>query len=193
MTRRWASPRSSWAFLCVLVPAVLALCPPARAQGVTVALTPSVPSVAPGSTFVVYVDVTQAGSLFNGFDAIIGYDPTALTLTPMSPLSLQEGSYMKSACGLRFHRFRPGADCDTATDVLLCDGIALPGPGRIYQLQFQASSTPQVTTVRFLPGLRFYYGGIDLSLANAYDAVIAIASSTPTMTATWGSLRILYR
>ncbi|TMQ74291.1 MAG: hypothetical protein E6K81_00215 [Candidatus Eisenbacteria bacterium] len=178
MTRRWASPRSSWAFLCVLVPAVLALCPPARAQGVTVALTPSVPSVAPGSTFVVYVDVTQAGSLFNGFDAVIGYDPTALTLTPMSPLSLQEGSYMKSACGLRYHRFRPGADCDTATDVLLCDGIAL---------------TPQVTTVRFLPGLRFYYGGIDLSLANAYDAVIAIASSTPTMTATWGSLRILYR
>lgn len=146
----------------------------ARAQGVTVALRPSSTTVAPGSTFSVYVEVTQAGSPFNGFDAIIGYDPNALTLVPLSPLSQQEGSYMKSACGSRFHRFQQGADRDTATDVLLCNSVSLTGPGRIYQLQFRASSTAQFTKLSFMPGLRFYSDGLVLSPVNSCDAIIAI-------------------
>src|SRR5438094_1617210 len=79
---------------------------PTAAQGVHVALMPAALQVAPGSTFDLEIDVTQAGSNFNGFDIYIGYDPSAVSLVPLSPISLQEGSYFTSACGNRFHRFR---------------------------------------------------------------------------------------
>ena len=107
------------------------------AQGVTVALTPT-QQVVPGATFDVYLDVTEAGSAFNGFDAYIGYDPAALTYVPGSN---QEGSYMLDppACGNTFHVFKAGVGVDTISDVLMCGGVSLPGPGRLYRLRFQAS------------------------------------------------------
>src|SRR5689334_19609432 len=82
---------------------------PALAQGVTVALSPAAQTVAPGDTFNLELDVTLTGSQFNGFDAIIAYDPAAVTFLPRSPLSLQEGSYMRGACGNTFHLFSAAA------------------------------------------------------------------------------------
>ena len=127
--------------------------PVARA-GITVALDPPTQSVAPGAEFDVFVAVTQAGSSFNAFDAVIGFDPAALTLLQLSPLSLQEGALMTAACPSTFHRFTPGADRATIADVLLCEGQSVTGPGQIYRLRFRASNTSQITNVRFLSGLR---------------------------------------
>jgi hypothetical protein len=146
----------------------------AAAQGVTVALTPNGQQVAPGATLTLDLTVTRAGLPFNGFDAVIGYDPAALTLLPMSPTSLQQGTLMTGACGNTFHRFRQGASTDTISDVLLCNGVSLTGPGQIYRLQFRASTTPQVTMVRFLPGLQFYDGGLYVNPAFSTDAIIGI-------------------
>ncbi len=137
-------------------------------EGVTVALTPT-QQVALGATFDVYIDVTEAGALFNAFDAIIGYDPAALTY-----VSHQEGSYMTNACGNTFQNFKPGVGVDTIGDALMCAGVSLPGPGRIYQLRFQASATPQVTRIRFLPGLHFYRAGVYVTPVNSTDAYIGI-------------------
>jgi len=53
--------------------------------------------------------VTQAGSAFNGFDADVSFDPSAITFVPLSPTSLQQGSLMTSACGNTFHRFTASA------------------------------------------------------------------------------------
>ena len=120
-------------------------------------------SRAPGPTWVILdltIVVTQSGSAFNAFDAIVGYDPAALTLVPLSPLSLQQGSLMTGACSNTFHQFEQGADRDTITDALLCNATSVTGPGQIYRLHFRASATPQVTTVRFLPGLQFYNAGL---------------------------------
>lgn len=158
-----------------MVPLVLLGAPMARAApdatGVTVALGPS-RQVALGATFDVYLDVTQAGSGFNGFDAVIGYDPAALTL-----VSQEEGPYMTGACGNTFAVFRPGAGTDTITDVLLCGGVSLPGPGRLCHLRFQAGTTSQVTKVRFLPGLRFYNGGLYVNPVTSTDASIGVGVS----------------
>src|SRR6185503_17145494 len=77
---------------------------PARAS-VTVALQTASASVAPGADFDVDVTVTQAGSAFNAFDAVVGFDPAALTFVQLAPLSLQEGALMTGACGNRFHQF----------------------------------------------------------------------------------------
>jgi hypothetical protein len=145
-----------------------------QAQGVHVALLPATQTVAPGDTFNLQIYVTQAGSSFNGFDAYVGYDPSAVTLLARSPISLQEGTYFASACSQRFHRFQQGVDRDTITDVLLCAGVSLPGPGQIYRLHFQASSFPQVTSIHFLPGTQFYNAGLYVNPDSTKDAMIGI-------------------
>ncbi len=161
-----------WAAAVLVTPASLG------AQGVTVALSPS-QQVAPGAEFDLYLQVTKAGSPFNGFDAVIGYNPSALTLVPLSPVSQQEGSYMTGACGNTFHVFKPGASSDTITDVLLCNGVSLTGPGQIYRLHFRASTTAQVTVVRFLPGLQFYNAGIYVTPTTTTNAIIGIGMPPP--------------
>jgi hypothetical protein len=155
------------------------MAPGSAAQGVTVALTPNGQQVAPGASFTLDITVTQAGSAFNGFDAVIGYDPAALTFIPVSPISLQEGTLMTGACGNTFHVFRPGASTDTITDVLLCNGVSLTGPGQVYRLRFQASTTPQVTVVRFLPGLQFYQAGLYVNPVHAINAMVGIGMPAP--------------
>lgn len=162
--------KSEW--LTVLL--VLVGPPAAEAQGVSVALSPAFSSVVPGSQFELDIQVVRTGSAFNAFDAYIGYDPGALTLVPQTPLSNQEGAYFKAACANRFHRFRAGAGVDTISDVLLCPGASVTGPGQIYRLFFRASNTVQVTTVHFLPGLQFYYGGEYVNPDSSSDAVIGI-------------------
>jgi hypothetical protein len=144
------------------------------AQGVTVALMPTRQEVTPGAVFTLDMTVYYEGSPFNGFDAVIGYDPSALTLLPYSPVSLQEGVLMVGACGNTFHQFQPATGTASITDVLLCNNVALTGPGQLYRLQFQASTTPQVTQVQFLPGLQFYNAGLYVNPAIATDATIGI-------------------
>src|SRR6476646_1482896 len=77
--------------LCVLIVAGAARS--ARAA-VSVALTPPTQTVTPGTDFDVFVDVTAAGSAFNGYDLVLAFDPAALTLLPTSPTTLQQGCLM---------------------------------------------------------------------------------------------------
>ena len=160
------------------LPAVLLLLLAAgsASAGVTVALQPAAQLVAPGADFDLLLEVTEPGSSFNAFDAIVGYDPAALTPVVLAPLSLQEGALMTAACPNRFHDFRVGADRDTVTNVLLCAGVSVTGPGTIYRLRFHASSTDQTTTVRLLPGLRFFDSGILVTPSSGSDAVVTIGS-----------------
>jgi len=141
--------------------------------GVTVGLTPAAQQVTPGAVFDLYIEVTQAGDPFNGFDAVIGYDPAALTLLTTYQSNWQ-GTYMTGACGNTFPVFTPGAGQVSITLVLLCNGVSLPGPGQLCHLQFQASSTPQVTAVQFLPGLEFYNAGVYVRPVYSTDALIGI-------------------
>lgn len=152
---------------------LLALGSPAAAQGVHVAIQPTGQTVVPGSTFTLNLQVTEPGSLFNGFDAIVIYDPAALTFVPLAPTSLQQGSYMLSACGNTFHRFKSTNDSLVITDVLLCSGVSLPGPGQIYKLQFAASTMPQITQLS-LVGVQFYNGGLFVNPAFTTNATIGI-------------------
>jgi len=146
----------------------------AHAQSVSVALTPAAQLVDPGSVFELSITIQEAGLAFNGFDAVIGYDPAALTFLPLSPTSLQQGELMTGACSNTFHLFQAGAATDTITDVLLCNGVSVTGPGRIYRLRFRASNTPQVTEVHFLPGLQFYNDGLYVTPVSSSDAQIGI-------------------
>ena len=160
---------------------VTALCVGARAasaEGVTAALLPDPQTVALGAEFTVELRVTQPGSPFNGFDARVSYDPSALTFVPTSPTSLQQGSLMTNACGNTFHRFLAGAGVDTITDVLLCAGTSVTTPGQLYKLRFRASNTPQITRVNCVPGtLKFYNAGLFVTPVMSSDAIIGIGVS----------------
>lgn len=149
----------------------------AAAQGVHVALTPAAAQVEPGAVFDLDLEITQADSPFNGFDAVIGYDAAALTLLPLSPTSLQQGTLMTDACGNLFHRFQQSSGSATVSDLLLCAGVSVAGPGQVYRLRFQASNTPQVTHVTFLPGLQFYNAGLYVNPAHSTDAIIGIGTT----------------
>ena len=92
---------------------------------------------------------------------------------------------MTSACGNTFHRFTASAGTDAITDVLLCAGTSLFGPGTLYKLHFRASNTPQVVRVRFVPGtVKFYNAGLFVTPVVSTDAAVGIG--TP-VTAVGGS------
>ncbi len=160
-------------FLGFIATAALVAPHPAAAQGVAVSILPASQTVAPGAEFDLELYVMQTGSTFNAFEAGIGFDPAALTFVPLSPISLQQGSYMTGACGNTFHLFSAGPDSLAITCSLMCLGVSLPGPGQIYKLRFRASETPQVTYVRF-DSIQFYDAGSYVNPAYPSDAVISI-------------------
>lgn len=153
-----------------------------RAQGVMVQFTPLSQRVVPGTLVHIDITLTEAGSPINGFDALVGFDPAALTPVPRSPISDQIGLLMSGACGTHFHRFGEGNEtpADSVTLVLLCAGASVTGPGQLYRLDFLASMTPQVTYVRFLPGLQFYNEGLYVTPVNFTDTIIGIGMDPPT-------------
>jgi hypothetical protein len=160
--------------ICALTIGMLGAAATRAVPGVSVAIIPNAVEVAPGSTFDLELWITEPGSPVNGFDAVIAWDAGALTFVPLDPLWQQEGSLLLGACGNTFHRFTSTANQANITDVILCNGVSLPGPGPIYRLRFQASNTPQLTNVQFGPGLQFYNEGLYVNPVTSFNAVVGI-------------------
>ena len=148
----------------------------ARAD-VSVGLTPATQSVAQGGDFDVFVDILSAGSAFNGFDLVVSYDPSAITLVPASPTTAQQGCLMtggcSSACGNTFHVFNAAGDSIAVSDVLLCNGVSLTGPGRIYMLHFHAGNTQQVTQLT-IRRASFYNAGLFVTPVHTTNCQVGI-------------------
>ncbi len=142
------------------------------AAGVLLAVSPDTLTVAPGATFTMELRVPVAGSLFNGYDAVVEYDPAVLTFLPRSPLALQEGPDMKLACGNTFHYFRAAGDSLSVSHSLLCANLFLSGPAHVYSLDFRAPLTPGSTHVR-LRRAQFYNAGTYVSPTLTADAVVS--------------------
>jgi hypothetical protein len=165
-----------FAVLALAAVAFVAGATPAFAA-VSVGLMPASQTVTPDTDFDLYIDITAAGSAFNGFDAVVSFDPSALTFVPLAPTSLQQGCLMtggcSAACGSTFHLFSAAGDSLSVSDVLLCDQIFLTGPGHLYKLRFHASSTPQVTDV-LIRRTNFYNAGVYVTPVATSDAMIGI-------------------
>jgi len=146
----------------------------ASAAGVSVAFAPTHQIVGAGSGFDVELRVTGAGASFNGFQAIVHFDASHLTLVPMAPVTLQQGSYMTSACSTTFHQFAATSDSVNVTDVLLCNGVSLTGPGQIYKLHFTAANTPNTTTIVHLDQVAFYDAGVRVTPVATQDDTVTI-------------------
>lgn len=144
---------------------------------VSIAINPPTQTVTPGTDFDVFVDVTNAGSAFNGFDIVVSFDPAALTPVPLVPLSSQQGCLMtgacSAACGNTFHLFNTAGDSVSVNNVLLCNQTSLTGPGRIYRLRFHASSTQQVTQIN-LRRASFFNAGLFVTPVNTAGCQVGI-------------------
>lgn len=143
---------------------------------VRVAVSPEILAVAPGATLTLELLVPVPGSAFNGYDAIIDYDPAILTFLPTVPPSLQEGAAMTGTCGNTFHIFSAAGDSLSISDVLMCPDTSLVGPAQLYRLNFRAASTPGVTTVR-LRSVQFYNAGYYVNPAVPSNATIYVGGS----------------
>jgi len=151
----------------------------ALAAGVHAGLTPPITAVLENEEFTLYLQVLEAGAAFNGYDAVVVYDPAALTFLPASPLTLQEGILMTGVCGTTFHRFSSAGDSLVIAHVLLCSGQSLTGPGALYQLRFRAGAVPVETYVRLRPGqTKFYNEGLFVNPVTTEDAVVRIGALT---------------
>jgi len=175
--------RVRWLLSCALL---LTAPEAARAQGVHAALMPATQTVAPGSEFDVEIDVTQAGSSFNGFEVVVHYDPAVLTFLPASPIGLQQGCLMtgacSGACGTTFHVFSAAGDSLKANDALLCDQFSLTGPGHIYKLHFRASTTLQSTALSFQRAA-FFDAGVNVTPLTLNGCVVTINNTVDVVPA----------
>src|SRR5262245_44577745 len=88
--RRWLS-----AGLCALA---LGVAPRVSHADVNVALSPGTIAVGSNTDFDLFVDVSAAGSAFNAFRLVVGFDPAALSFVPLVPASAQEGCLMTGTC-----------------------------------------------------------------------------------------------
>ena len=160
--------------LCVL--ALAGAASRARAA-INVGLTPASQNVTPGTDFDVFIDVTSAGSAFNGFDVVVSFDPGALTLLPTAPTTLQQGCLMtggcSAACGNAFHVFAAAGDSISVNDVLLCAGVTLTGPGHLYKLRFHATTTPQVSQLS-IRRAQFFNAGLFVTPVNKTGCLVGI-------------------
>ncbi len=149
------------------------------AAGIHAAITPALTVVEPGDFFAVDFAITAADASFNGFDAVVEYDPAAVTFLPTSPTALQQGMLMTGACGSTFHRFSAAADSMAFTSVILCSGISRTGPGQLYHLNFQAGPALTETWIRLRPTReRFYNAGIRVSPVETADGLVKIVDLT---------------
>ena len=147
---------------------------------INVGITPATATVQAGSEFDVFLDITSAGSAFNGFSVVLSYNPAVLTLLPTVPSSLQEGCLMtggcSAACGNTFHEFIAAGDSIAVNDYLFCNQITLSAPGHLYRLRFRAPVTAQTTSIS-IRRATFYNAGLLVNPVNTANTTIQIPQS----------------
>lgn len=169
------------AILFLLVAGAMVLSGTALAD-VELAILPENIHVNPGSVVDFSLTVLQSGSAFNGYDAVIAYDPQYLEFIVQSGGN-QEGQLMTDACPDRFHNLVGPSNSGllTINHVLLCAGVSTTGPGVVHRLRFLARDQHGVTQVRLVEGTGFYLAGSEVTPVNTTDATITIGdpSSAP--------------
>jgi hypothetical protein len=168
MTRRFPRIAAAFALLASVALPALAL------AGVQLAVTPATLSVAVGDTFTVNVDVTAAGSAFNGVDLAVAFDPAALAYLPGTQAD-QEGALMTAPCGNTFYLFTHAADSLHFADTILCNGGSATGPGRMLSVRFTAT-TPGSTPIT-IRRVRVYSDGFYVNPVTTADAQVTVGGT----------------
>lgn len=160
--------------------AVFGLVAAPAVAGVSLRLVPTADPVQPAEEFDVELRV-DPGSPLNAFDLVLGYDPAHLTLLVRSR-QLQEGPLFVAACANRYHSLTLAPDSTkvSVSNVLLCAGASVSGPGTLYTLRFRAKYVDVVTPLTLLPATDVYLAGLFVRPLEKHHATVQIGGPTST-------------
>ena len=152
----------------------------ALGSGIDVALVPSASSVEPGNVFEVAIWITSVESPFNGYDAVVSYDPALLGFVAVPPESIaqQEGELMTGACPQRFHRFEADPSSLRVSHALLCAGARITSTGELYVLRFRAGGRTGRARLGLEDSTLFYVAGFSLLPSSLTPAEVEIRAPT---------------
>ena len=122
--------------------------------GVTISLQPQESCAAPGETFDVVLHVDEPGSGFDGYEAVVLYDPDYLEVETLS----EAGMLIQGLCGNTWWWTEVGDSTIFISHVALCGGDSLTGPGPLSSMTFSAAGPLGTTAVSF-QSLEFYLAG----------------------------------
>ncbi len=140
---------------------------PATAD-VSVSIFPENSCAELNQNFTVYVYVDSIGSAFNGYDAVIQFDPAILEF-----VSVQEESVMVNGAGSRWWVPEVFTDHVHISHALMQGGAEVTGPGALSSITFSAPSTPDVTDIIF-DSIEFYWGPYLVDNVGSHDGVVYI-------------------
>lgn len=174
LARTTRATMALWMGLCLAM-SIAAGAGTALAAGIHVGIVPASSSVPEETEFDLEIAIVLADANFNGYDAVVEFDPAMLTFLPTAPTTLQEGTLMTGACGNTFHRFTAADDSMVVNHVILCAGVALTGPGQLYKLRFRSGTTHGETQVKLRPvRTKFYNAGLFVFPVETMDATVTI-------------------
>ncbi len=140
-----------------------------------------------GEMFAARLEVDARAHGFNGYEATVTYDATALEFVNVS-----EGALMLGACGLTFVSVDATPGSVRYTHVILCNQISLDGPGVLSLFRFTAGASGR--TVLDVDGMFIDAGELIPRVVWQGVAVSVVGfGRAPIELETWGRIKAQWR
>lgn len=136
--------------------------------GVRTSIYPDPICALPGSDLQAFVWVDSAGSEFDGYEAVIRFDPAQLTF-----VSVDQESLMLDPPGNPWFWTEIGDSTVFISHVLLSGGVTITGPGALSSITFTASGSAPETGITF-DYIEFYHAGLYVPDIIWHDGTVVI-------------------
>ncbi len=131
--------------LCILLGLAIAVALGEAGADVQVSLQPAESCAGPEETFDVVIHVDQEGSGFDGYEAVILFDPGYLEVESLT----ESGMLIQGLCGTTWWYTEIGDSSIFISHVALCGGDSLTGPGPLSAVTFRATGPLGLTEIAF--------------------------------------------
>ncbi|MBD3162904.1 MAG: T9SS type A sorting domain-containing protein [Candidatus Eisenbacteria bacterium] len=138
------TPLSIWTVTVLMLAAATASSANPLTEEFHAYLFPDTNCVQLDSLATVHFAVDETAQQFNGYEVTIEFDPEMLTFE-----SLEEGDLMVDACPNRFEYLTMTDSTVTYSHVLLCEGVAIDGPG-ILSTYYLRTNVPGTTPMEII-------------------------------------------
>jgi len=135
--------------------------------GASVSVSPESTLVEPGDTFSVFLWKDSVDVTFDGYEAVVTYDPAVIRY-----LGATEESVMVDSCWNRWWVVTPSSGSIFISHVLMCGGITVEGPGALSALTFEAIS--EGSTAISVDYFWFTLSGIWIKDVDWHDGIIDV-------------------
>lgn len=135
--------------------------------GASVSVNPESTLVEPGDTFSVFIWKDSVDVTFDGYEAVVTYDPAVIGY-----VGATEESVMVDSCWNRWWVVTPDTGSIFMSHVLMCGGISVQGPGALSALTFEALA--EGSTVVSVDYFWFTLSGIWIKDVDWHDGIVDV-------------------